>query len=74
MGAFFLLKPSVCRLTVCPRWAGAFEVVDEVYTGSSMEARLRVAFINIILTVHTLEAWFTLQQRRTVQMLAHLAF
>lgn len=43
----------------CSRWAGTGKVVDEVDAGSSMEAGLRVAFINIILTVHTLVAWLT---------------
>lgn len=45
--------------TMCSRWAGAGEAVDEVDTGSSMQAGPGVAFINIILTVHTLVAWFT---------------
>lgn len=48
------------RLTMCSRRAGAGEAVNEVDTGSSMEAGLRVAFINIIFTVHPLVAWFTL--------------
>lgn len=68
------LQPSVCRLTVCPRWTRAGEAVDEVYTGSSMETRLRVAFINIILTVHTLVAWLTLEQWNKGQMLPHCVF
>lgn len=45
--------------SMCSMWAGAGEAVDEVDTGSSMEAGPRVAFINIILTVHPLVAWFT---------------
>lgn len=46
----FTLEP------MCSMWAGAGEVVDEVDTGSSMEAGPRVAFIYIILTVHPLVA------------------
>lgn len=49
----FTLEP------MCSRWAGAGEAVDEVDTGSSMEAGPRVAFINIILTVDPLVARFT---------------
>lgn len=45
--------------SMCSRRAGAGEAVDEVDTGASMEAGPRVAFINIILTVHPLVAWFT---------------
>lgn len=45
--------------SMCSRWAGTGEAVDEVDTGSSMEAGSRVAFIDIILTVHPLVAWFT---------------
>lgn len=45
---------------MCSRWAGAGEVVDEVYTGSSVETGPRVAFIHIIFTVHPLVAWLTL--------------
>lgn len=59
------------RLTVCSRWAGAGEAVDKVYTGTSMEARLRVAFINIVLTVHPLIAWFALEQWKEKYRLAH---
>lgn len=44
---------------MCSRWAGTGEAVDEVDTGSSMEAGPRVAFIDVILTVHPLVAWFT---------------
>lgn len=44
---------------VCSRWADAGEAVNEVNTGSAMEARLRVAFINLIFTIYTLVAWFT---------------
>lgn len=60
----FTLRP------MCPRWTGATEAVDEVYTGSSMEARLRVAFINIILAVHTLVAWLTYTLVRALIVLA----
>lgn len=41
------------------RWAGAGKAIDEVDTGSSIEAGLGVAFIDIILTVHPLVAWLT---------------
>lgn len=34
-------------------------MIDEVDTGSTVEAGLRVTLINIVFTVHTLEAWFT---------------
>lgn len=53
---------ALCRLTMCSRRADAGEAVNEVETGSTMEAGLRVAFINIIFTVHPLVAWFTLHQ------------
>lgn len=46
---------------MCSRWARAHEAVDEIDTGSSIEAGLGVAFIHIILTVHPLVAWFTLE-------------
>lgn len=59
---------ALCRLTMCSTRAGAGEAVNEVDTGSTMEARLRVAFINIIFTVYPLVAWFTLHQW---QRLAH---
>ena len=49
--------------------AGAGEVVDEVDTGSSVEARPRVALVDIILTVHPLVAWFTLRQCNTREKL-----
>lgn len=52
----------ICRLTMCSRWTCAGEAVDEVDAGASMEAGLGVAFINIILTVHPLVAWFTLEK------------
>lgn len=48
----FTLEP------LCSRRAGAGEAVDEVDTGSSMVAGPRLAFIDIILTVHPLVAWF----------------
>lgn len=44
--------------SMCSRWAGTGKAVDEVETRSSVEAGPRMAFINIILTVHPLEAWF----------------
>ena len=48
--------------TVRSRWAGTHEAVDEVDALSSIEAGLRVALVNIILTVHPLVPWFTLRQ------------
>lgn len=44
--------------SVCSGWAGTGKSVDEVDTRSSVVARLRLAFINIIFTVHPLETWF----------------
>lgn len=40
-------------------WTGAGKAVDEIDTGSTVETRCRVTFVNIILTVHPLVAWFT---------------
>lgn len=47
---------------MCSRRADADELVNEVNTGSSMEAGLRVAFIHLVFTVYTLVAWLTLNQ------------
>lgn len=47
---------------MCSLRADADELVNEVDTGSSMEAGLRVAFIHLILTVDALVAWLTLNQ------------
>lgn len=61
-GAFFGGTVILVHFTLDPmrsKWADTFEAVDEVDAGSSMETGLRVAFINIILTVHPLVAWFT---------------
>lgn len=49
-------------LTMRSKWADALELVNEVNTGSSMEAGLRVAFIHLIFTVYALVAWLTLNQ------------
>lgn len=49
-------------LTMCPMWADAGEMVNEVNAGSSMKAGLRVAFIHLIFTVYALVAWLTLNQ------------
>ena len=56
----YLCGYAICSLTVCSRWTGTGEEVDEVDTGPSMQAGFRVTFIHIILTVHPLVAWFTL--------------
>lgn len=53
---------TLCRRTMCSRWADTSEVVDEVNACSSIEAGLRVAFINIIFTVYSLVTWFTLEK------------
>lgn len=45
--------------SICSRWTSTDEVVDEIDTGSTVEAGLRVTLIHIILTVNSLEAWFT---------------
>lgn len=61
-GAFFGGTVILVHFTLDPmrsKRADTFEAVDEVDAGSSMETGLRVAFINIILTVHPLVAWFT---------------
>lgn len=47
---------------MCSGWADADELVNEVNTGSSMEAGLRVAFIHLILAVYALVAWLTLNR------------
>lgn len=53
---------SYLELTMCSRWAGTHEAVNEVDASSSVEARLRVALINIIFTVYPLVARFALHQ------------
>lgn len=50
------------RITLCSSWTCTDEVVDEINAGSPIEAGFRVTFIYIVLTVDTLEAWFTLIQ------------
>jgi len=62
----------ICRLTMRSRRAGAREAVDEVDTGSAMEAGPRVAFVDIILAVHPLVARFTLEQETQVSSLGVL--
>lgn len=47
---------------MCSRWTGTSEAIDEVDAGPSVEAGFGVALIHIILTVHPLVAWFTLEQ------------
>lgn len=53
---------SHLKLTMCSRWAGTHEAVNEVDASSSVEARLRVALIDIIFTVYPLVARFALHQ------------
>ena len=53
---------GLCDVTPCSGRAEAGETIDEVDAGSSVVAGVGVAFIHIVLTVHPLEAGFTLQQ------------
>lgn len=55
------MSMQLFNLTMSPRWAGTGEAVNEVDTGSSIEAGVGVAFINIVLTVHPLVTWLTLE-------------
>lgn len=66
MNAVTLLTKKILfshlKLTMCSRWAGTHEAVNEVDASSSVEARLRVALIDIIFTVYPLVARFALHQ------------
>lgn len=55
---------SLLKLTVCSMRAGALEAVNEVDASSTVEAGLRVAFVDVIFTVDSLVAWFALRQRQ----------
>lgn len=56
---------------MCSRWADTGEAVNEVDAGSSVKAGLRMAFIDLVLTVHPLVAWLTLiKYKRRGQLMA----
>lgn len=50
-------------LTMRSRWAGTGEAVDEVDASSSIQTRLGVALIHVVLAVHPLETGFALQRQ-----------